>query len=162
MKSIISVLVENKPGVLARISSLFSARGFNIDSLSVGETENSEFSRMTIVVDGDEKILDQVKKQLNKLIDTVKVVDITNLAHLERELVLIKVKCERGQRTEIIQICEIFRAKIIDFSFDSLIIEITGDEDKIESFIQLIKPFEIIEIARSGLVGLARGNAGRN
>src|SRR3989339_1453936 len=127
MRHTISVLVENKFGVLARIATLFAARGFNIDSLAVGETENPAISRMTIVVRGDDRILDQVEKQLNKLIDVMSVSDYRATRHLERDLALIKVKANKNNRSEIMQIVDIFRAKIIDVSGDSVIIEMTGD-----------------------------------
>jgi len=157
MKHTISVLVENKPGVLSRISSLFSARGFNIDSLAVGETEQHDISRMTIVVKGDEKILEQVMKQLNKLIDVIKVNDFVDQPHLERDLVLIKVNAEKGKRSEILEIADIFRAKIVDVATNSLIVEMTGDEEKILALVSLLKPFGIKEMVRTGIVAMGRG-----
>jgi acetolactate synthase I/III small subunit len=156
MEHTISVLVENHFGVLAKIAGLFSARGFNITSLSVGETEDPVLSRMTIVVDADDKILDQVKKQLNKLIDVHKVVDLTEQRSVERELVFLKVK-KTGASSEIIETVDIFRGKIIDVAADSLMVELTGGSEKIEAFISLIKPYGIIEIARTGRVALSRG-----
>ena len=139
MRHTISVLVENKAGVLARIATLFAARGYNIDSLAVGETEDPSISRMTIVVRGDEKILEQVEKQLNKLIDVIKLNDFIDMEHLERDLVLIKVKTDKNTRSEIMQIIDIFRAKIIDVAANSLIVEMTGDEEKIQAIINLLK-----------------------
>ncbi len=157
MRHTISVLVENHFGVLARISGLFSASGFNIDSLAVGETEDPSISRMTIVVRGDEKILEQVEKQLNKLIDVIKVSDFSQSKHLERDLALIKVKADKSTRPELLQIVDIFRAKIVDVSADSVIVEITGDEEKIEALLNMVKPFGIKEMIRTGIVAMARG-----
>ena len=157
MKHTISVLVENKPGVLTRISTLFAARGYNIDSLAVGETDDPTVSRMTIVVAGDEAILEQVKKQLNKLIDVIKVSDFLNVAHIERDLILIKVRADKSVRNEILQIVDIFRAKIVDVSANTVIIEMTGDEDKILAIISMLKPFGIKEMARTGIIAMARG-----
>ena len=157
MKHTISVLVENKPGVLARISGLFSARGFNIDSLAVGETEQHDISRMTIVVKGDEKILEQVMKQLNKLIDVIKVTDFVGQSCLERDLVLIKVNAGKGRRSEILEIVDIFRAKIVDVATNSLIVEMTGDEEKIFALVNMLKPFGIKEMVRTGIVAMGRG-----
>ena len=160
MRHTISLLVENKFGVLTRISGLFSARGYNIDSLSVGETDDPMISRMTIVVKGDDRILEQVQKQLNKLIDVIKVTDYQETPHLERELCLVKVSADKANRGELAQICDIFRAKIVDVAVDSIIIEITGDEDKIEALLRMIRPFGIKEICRTGIVAMARGSKG--
>ena len=157
MRHTISVLVENKAGVLARVVGLFSARGFNIDSLAVGETEDPAISRMTIVVRGDEAILEQVEKQLNKLIDVIKGSDFAGKPHLERDLALIKIHAEKSKRSEIMQVVDIFRAKIVDASSDTVIVEITGDEDKIQAFIRMIQPFGIKEMIRAGVVAMARG-----
>ncbi len=156
-RHIISALVYNKPGVLARISTLFAARGYNIDSLAVGETENPEVSRMTIVVRGDEKILEQVEKQLNKLIDVIKVYEFSKVDHIERDLVLIKINANNKNRAEIIEIAEIFRAKIVDVSHQTLVLEITGDEDKLTAFINLVKPYGIKELIRTGVIAISRG-----
>ena len=156
MEHTISVLVENHFGVLAKISGLFSARGFNIKSLSVGETENPKLSRMTIVVSADDKILEQVKKQLNKLVDVYKVVDLSGKPSVERELLFVKVK--RGSKSsEIMQVVDIFRGKIIDVSSDSIVVELTGGTDKLKAFLELLNPYGIIEIARTGKVALSRG-----
>jgi acetolactate synthase-1/3 small subunit len=152
-------LVENKSGVLARVASLFSARGFNIDSLAVGETEEPTVSRMTIVVRGDERILDQVEKQLDRLVDVVKVSDYLQTPHLERDLALIKVRAGKESRSELMQICDIFRTKIVDISADTAIIEATGDEGKIDALLKLLEPFGILEMSRTGIVALARGTA---
>lgn len=156
---VLSVLVENRPGVLARIAGLFSARGYNIDSLTVSETDDPTISRMTIVVRGDDRILEQINKQLNKLIDVIKVQDFTENKQQEivnRELVLVKVKADSKARAEIMQIVDIFRARIVDVSPATLTVEITGAPDKIEACIELLKPFGIREIARSGRVAMAR------
>src|SRR5574341_664631 len=150
MKHTISVLVENKFGVLARIAGLFSGRGFNIDSLAVGETQDPTISRMTIVVQGDDLVLEQVVKQLNKLIDVIKVIDMKGKEKVERELVLVKVGATAKTRSEIMQIVDIFRAKIIDVAEEAMTIEITGDESKINGFFDLMKSFGIQEVARTG------------
>ncbi|MDI6757456.1 MAG: acetolactate synthase small subunit [Endomicrobiia bacterium] len=157
MRHTISVLVENKFGVLARIATLFAARGFNIDSLAVGETENADVSRMTIIVRGDDKILEQVEKQLNKLVDVIKVSDFLEAPHIERDLALIKVKVDKSTRSELLQIADIFRANIVDVSVESVIIEVTGDEDKLSALIKLLAPFGIKEMVRTGVVAIARG-----
>ncbi len=156
-KHTISVLVENRAGVLARISGLFSARGYNIDSLAVGETQDPAVSRMTIVVKGDEAVLEQVEKQLNKLIDVIKLSDYIETPHLERDLALIKVKADKNNRSELLQVVDIFRAKIVDVAPDSLIVEATGDEDKILALLEMLEPFGIQEMSRTGIVAMARG-----
>jgi len=157
LRRTISVMVENKFGVLARIATLFAARGFNIDSLAVGETEDPSVSRMTIVATGNETVLEQVEKQLNKLIDVIKVSNFEGEPHLERDLALIKVNADKNNRSEIFQIVDIFRAKIVDVASDSLIVEITGDEDKIQALESLLKPFGIKEMVRTGIIAMARG-----
>ncbi|MDR3211251.1 MAG: acetolactate synthase small subunit [Planctomycetota bacterium] len=157
-RHIISVVVENKPGVLARIASLFSARGFNIESLNVGETENSELSRMTIVVSGDDRILEQVRKQLSKLIDTIKVTDITDSTSVESDLALVKIKVPSGRRSELVDIANLFQARLADVSEKHVIIEISGGEDKLESFLRLIAPYGISEMVRAGRIALRRGD----
>ena len=156
MKHIISVLVENKFGVLARISGLFSGRGFNIDSLCVAETQDPATSRMTIVVRGDDVILEQVKKQLNKLINVIKVQDFTDKDYVDRELVLIKVNLSKKSRSELMEIADIFRAKIVDVAKQNITVEITGRENKINAFIELLRPFGIIEVVRTGKIAIAR------
>lgn len=155
MKNAIYVLVENKFGVLARISTLFAARGFNIDSLAVGETEDPDISRMTIVVDGDEKIVEQVEKQLNKLIDVIKVSNLAGTDHIQRDLALIKVSVNKTNRAELIKIVGIFKAKIVDMTNTSMVLEIAGDEKQIESFIEVLKPFRIKEMSRTGVIAMA-------
>ena len=156
MKHTIAALVENRFGVLARIAGLFSARGFNIDSLTVGETEDPTISRMTIVVEGNDRVLEQVMKQLNKLVDVIKVSDISSQKFVDRELVLIKVNAPRSRRSEIMEIAEVFRAKIVDISPNTLTIEATGNEDKIKAIIGMLKPFGIKELARTGRVAMLR------
>ena len=156
MKKIISVLVENHFGVLTHAAGLFSARGFNIDSLAVGETEDPTISRMTIVAEGDERTLEQVKKQLNRLIDVIKVIDLTEEDFLDRELVLVKVRIDDKNRSEILQIADTFQAKIDDTKKETVVIEVTGDEDKIKSFIKKMKPFGLIEIVRTGRIAMGR------
>ncbi len=150
-------LVEDKPGVLTRVASMFRRRGFNIVSLAVGNSEQPGFSRMTFVVDGDDYTVGQVAKQLDKLIDVIEVSDITNERILARELALIKVKTTQMTRGEIIQIVNLFRANIIDVGSESMVIEITGEEDKINALNDLLAPFGIIEMLRSGLVAMVRG-----
>lgn len=154
----LSVLVENRPGVLARIAGLFARRGFNIDSLAVNITDDPQTSRMTIVVAGDDDTIEQTTKQLNKLIDVIKVHDHTGEAVVERELALIKVNCELEQRTHIIQLVEIFRASIVDVGADTMTIEITGDSDKIDALVELLRPFGIRELVRTGKIILERGS----
>lgn len=156
MKHTISVLVENKPGVLARISGLFSGRGFNIDSLSVGETQDPKISRMIIVAHGDETVLEQITKQLNKLIDVIKVQDLSGKEHVSRELVLIKVNSTPRTRSEIMQIVDIFRAKIVDVSPTTLTMEITGAEKKADAFVDMMKPFGVKELVRTGKIAITR------
>ncbi|HOK79276.1 MAG TPA: acetolactate synthase small subunit [bacterium] len=154
---IISVTVENRSGVLARIAGLFSARGYNIDSLAVAETEDPTVSRMSIVVRGDEKILEQIYKQLNKLIDVIKVQDLTSEEHIERELVLLKVNTANSNiRNEIVQLVNIFRAKIVDVGRKSLTIELVGSRPKVEAMIDLMKGFGIKEITRTGRIAICR------
>ena len=155
-KHTISALVENHFGVLARISGLFSSRGFNIDSLSVGETEDPTVSRMTIVVKGDDRILEQVTKQLNRLVDVIKVIDLTTQDFVNRELILIKVNTTRTSRSEIMELIDVFRAKVVDISPSAMTIEATGDESKINAMIGMLQPFGIREIARTGKVALLR------
>jgi acetolactate synthase I/III small subunit len=152
----ISILVENKFNALSRIAGLFSAKGYNIDSLSVGPTEDETVSRMTIVTEGDDPIIEQITKQLHKLIDTIKVVDLTFESFVERELVLLKIHTTAQTRPEIMQIAEIFRAKVVDISPRTLTLEATGSKQKVDAFIKMLKPFVIKEIARTGQVALKR------
>ncbi|HID42913.1 MAG TPA: acetolactate synthase small subunit [Archaeoglobaceae archaeon] len=156
MRYTIAVLVENKPGVLARVSSLFRRRGFNIESLAVGTTEREDISRMTIVVSGNEKVMEQVMKQLNKLIEVIKISDVTDNS-VERELAMIKVATNSETRGEISEIANIFRARIVDVARDSMIIEITGDEEKINAFIDLMRQFGIKELVKTGKISMMRG-----
>lgn len=156
MKHIISVEVENRFGILARIASLFSARGFNIDSLAVGETEDPTISRITMVVPGDDQVIEQVIKQLRKLIDVIKVVDLTNQPIITRELLLVRVKAQGRERDEVMRLAEIFRAHIVDVHPESLTLEVTGSEEKIKGLLTLLKPFGIKKLIRTGKVALAR------
>jgi acetolactate synthase, small subunit len=157
MRHTLAVLVENKYGVLSRVAGMFSRRGYNIDSLTVGVTEDPTISRMTIVVMGDDDVLEQVTKQLNKLIDVIRVSDLKSEESVDRELALIKVNSEVANRSEIMQIADIFRARIIDVGSKSMIIEVTGNEGKITAIEQLLKPFGIKEMVRTGKVALRRG-----
>jgi acetolactate synthase-1/3 small subunit len=162
MRHTLSVLVENKSGVLARISALFAARGFNIVSLSVNETEEPAISRITIVVKGNESILEQVTKQLNKLVDVIKVTDFKDIGYIERELALIKITAvNKTSRDEIIRVAGVFRARIIDISPDSVIAEISGDESRLSAFMKAILPYGVKEICKTGVSVLCRGNAGK-
>jgi len=156
-KHTIAVLVENKFGVLSRVAGLFSARGYNIESLSVGETLDPTVSRMTIVVRGDEFVIEQVMKQLHKLIDVIKVSDLTDDSHVERELLLIRVNAEPQHRAEVLRTADIFRAKVIDVTAASFTLEATGDQGKLEALIELLRPMGIQEIVRTGKVAIARG-----
>lgn len=156
MTHIVSALVENHFGVLARVSGLFSARGFNIDSLAVGETEDPSVSRMTIVVHGDERVLEQIMKQLNKLIDVIRVADLSEGEKLERELILIKVKANAENRADVMQIVNTFRGKIVDVSPNSMVVEVTGNKSKVDAMLELLEPFDIREVARTGTVALSR------
>lgn len=156
MRHTISVLVENKFGVLTRVTGLFSGRGFNIETLNVGPTHDPSVSRMTIVVIGDDKVLDQVCKQLNKLVDVIEVLDFKKDECVDRELVLVKVKANRASRSEVMQICDIFRAKIVDVQADSLIIEITGHEGKVSKFVALMDNFGVLDLTRTGRIALSR------
>ena len=158
MRHTLSVLVQNKPGVLARTAGLFSRRGYNIESLTVGVTEKEDVSRMTIVVTGDDTVVEQVTKQLNKLIEVIKVSDLTKESYVNRELVLIKVTADGSNRGEIMQLVDVFRARIVDVAAKSLIIEVTGDAEKITALIDTLKQFGIKEIVRTGTLALGRGS----
>ena len=164
MRHVIAALVTNEPGVLAQVAGMFAARGFNIDSLVVGRTETPDLSRMTIVVNGDSSVLEQVRKQLQKLIPVVKVVDYRDVAYVERDLVLVQVstKSEQGdadKREEIITLANLFRAKIVDVAGDQVMIEMAGSEEKLAAFLELLEPYGIIELARTGVIAMRRGNA---
>lgn len=155
-KYVLSVLVENQSGVLSRISGLFSRRGYNIDSLSVGETEDSRFSRMTIVVNGNYQFLDQIQKQLNKLVDVIEIEELKQEEAVFRELVLIKVNAEESKRASILEVLDIFRGKVISVSAEDLTLEMTGDQQKVEAFIDLMKNYGVKEMVRTGLTALGR------
>ena len=157
--AVFSILVENSAGVLRRVAGLFSRRGYNIDSLTVGETTDPKVSRMTVTVTGDDDVLEQIEKQLSKLIDVKEVVELPAEASVCRELVLVKVECDTTRRQEIIAISDIFRANIVDVSTESVIIELTGAQSKLNAFIELLNGFKITELARTGITGLARGTA---
>ncbi len=154
----LSVLVENKPGVLARVASLFSRRQFNIDSLAVGPTENPEVSRMTIVVAVDDAPLEQVTKQLNKLINVLKIVELPPAASVHRELLLIKVRADALVRDQVVTIVDMFRAHVIDVTPDSLTVEVAGTADKLEALVRMLEPFGVRELVQSGMVALGRGS----
>ncbi|HMK43419.1 MAG TPA: acetolactate synthase small subunit [Dissulfurispiraceae bacterium] len=156
MRHTISVMVENKFGVLSRVSSLFSARGYNIESITAGQTIDPQITTITIVTTGDDAIIEQITKQLNKLIDVIKVVDLTELDHVEREMMLIKVAPKKENRTDVLRTAEIFRGRIVDSSQNSYTMEITGNERKLEAFIELMKPLGIKEMVRTGKVAIAR------
>ena len=157
MRHVISALVQNEPGVLASVAGLFSARGFNIDSLVVGRTENPELSRMTVVCIGDDNTLEQIRKQLAKLVPVIKVRDFKGAAYVERDLCLVTVSVGPEQRSEVIEIVNLFRGKIVDVSQTSLTIEIGGTEEKIEALVELLKPYGIKELARTGVIAVPRG-----
>ena len=157
--AVFSILVENSAGVLSRVAGLFSRRGYNIDSLTVGETTDPKVSRMTVTVTGDDDVLEQIEKQLSKLIDVKEVVELPAEASVCRELVLVKVECDTTRRQEIIAISDIFRANIVDVLPKSVIIELTGAQSKLNAFIELLNGFKITELARTGITGLARGTA---
>ncbi len=159
MKHVLSALVMNQPGVLAHISGMLASRAFNIDSLAVGETENPELSRMTFVVSGDDRELDQVRKQLEKIVTVVKVQDFSNQEYVERDLMLLKVRAQGPKRSEIRELVEIFRGKIVDVSPGHVMVEISGTEDKIEAFIELMRPYGIIELVRTGRIALLRSDS---
>ena len=154
----LSVLVENKPGVLARVASLFSRRGFNIDSLAVGPTEHPEISRMTIVVNVEELPLEQVTKQLNKLVNVIKIVELDTSASVQRELLLVKVKADLDTRSHVLETVQLFRAKVVDVASDAVTIEATGTADKLEALIRVLEPFGIKELVQSGMVAVGRGS----
>lgn len=160
MRHVLSALVVNQPGVLAHISGMLASRAFNIDSLAVGATEDPEFSRITFVVNGDDRVLDQVRKQLEKIVTVVKVLDFSTLDYVERDLMLVKVATEHAAtRTEIKELVEIFRGKIVDVSHNHVMIELSGQETKIDAFIDVVRPFGILELVRTGRVALLRTEA---
>jgi acetolactate synthase-1/3 small subunit len=157
MRHVLSALVQNVPGVLAHISGMLASRGYNIDSLAVGETENPDLSRMTFVVVGDDNVLEQVRKQLEKVVTVVQVLDVSSQDFIERDLMLIKVRAQGGKRSEIRELAEIFRGRICDVASEEVIVEISGQEHKIESFIDLMRPFGIVELVRTGRIAMVRG-----
>ena len=160
MRHIISILMENESGALARVANLFSARGYNIESLTVAPTEDPTLSRMTLVTSGSDEIVEQITKQLNKLIDVVKLVDLTEGTHIEREMMLIKLRAERTQREEIKRLVDIFRGKIIDVTDTSYTVELTGAANKLNAFVEAVNEELIIEVVRTGPSGIGRGAKG--
>lgn len=157
-KHTISVLVENHFGVLARVSSMFSTRGYNINSLCVGETEDSRYSRMTVVVRGDDNVLSQIIQQLHKLVDVIEVSDLTSTSYVERELVMVKVRASGDKRREVVEIANIFRAKVVDVGPDSVVVEATGAEGKIVAFVDSMRSFGIVELVRTGEIAISRSS----
>jgi len=157
VKHVISALVQNRPGVLANISGLFSSRGYNIQSLAVGETEDPKLSRMTIVAEGDDAVIEQIRKQLQNVIEVIKVQDFTGTDYVERDLMLIRVSAPSGKRGEIMEIVDIFRAKIADVGANDLIIEVSGTEDKLEAMVKLLRRYGIKELVRTGRIAMLRG-----
>ncbi len=160
MRHVLSALVQNQPGVLAHVSGMLASRGFNIDSLAVGETEDANLSRMTFVVTGDDAELEQVRKQLDKIVTVVKVHDISSENFVERDLMLIKVQAPSAKRTEIALLVEMFRGRVVDISQNDMMMEISGTEEKIVAFIELMRPYGIVELARTGRIALVRGTPG--
>ena len=156
-KHVITALVQNRPGVLAHVAGMFAARGFNIDSLVVGRTENPDLSRMTIVVIADERTLDQVRKQLAKVVPVVKVRDFKNADYVERDLMLINVSASPEKRSEVVELAHLFRGRVVDVAPDSVLVELAGTEDKLEAFIELARPYGICELARTGIIAVRRG-----
>ena len=154
----LSVLVENKPGVLARVASLFSRRGYNIDSLAVGPTERVEISRMTIAVNLDDQPLEQVTKQLHKLVEVLKIVEIEGSTAIERELALVKVRADASTRSQVLETVQLFRAKVVDVAVDAVTVEVTGSRDKLEAMLRVLEPFGIRELVQSGMVAINRGS----
>ena len=161
MRHVLSALVKNQPGVLAHISGMLASRGFNIDSLAVGETEDPHLSRVTFVVMGDDRMLEQARKQLEKIVTVVRVIDISREDFVERDLMLIKVDAPPGRRAEILQLVQVFRGRVVDVGQEQVMIEISGQEKKIEAFIELMRPYGIIELARTGRIALVRNRPQR-
>jgi acetolactate synthase-1/3 small subunit len=157
MRHIISMLLENESGALSRVAGLFSARGYNIESLTVAPTEDATLSRLTLVTRGSDDVIEQITKQLNKLVDVVKLIDLTEGAHIERELLLIKVKANGGMRDEVKRLVDIFRGRVIDVTETTYVIELTGTGDKLDAFIQAVRAAGIVEVVRSGVSGIGRG-----
>jgi len=157
-RHVLSALVQNIPGVLSHISGMLASRGYNIDSLAVGETEDPELSRMTFVVVGDDNVLEQVRKQLEKIVTVVRVDDISAKEHVERDLMLMRIRVPEGRRSEIRELAEIFRGRIVDVAPEAVMIEISGQEQKIEAFIEMMRPFGILELARTGRIAMVRSS----
>ncbi len=157
MRHVISALVQNEPGVLAQVAGMFAARGFNIDSLVVGRTEDPALSRMTIVVVGDDRVLEQVRKQLGKVVPVVKVRDFQGVDYVERDLMLIRVHVAPERRPEVIALVDLFRGRVVDVSRDSILIELSGPEEKLEAMIDLVRPYGVRELARTGVIAMPRG-----
>ncbi len=160
MRHIISILIENEAGALSRVSGLFSARGYNIESLTVAPTEDPSLSRMTLVTRGNDQIIEQITKQLNKLIDVVKLIDLAESVHVERELMLVKIRTTEATREEVKRMVDIFRGKIIDVTANSYVVEMTGPSDKLDAFVKALAEDSIIEVVRSGPTGISRGEKG--
>jgi len=160
MRHIISILMENESGALSRVAGLFSARGYNIESLTVAPTEDPSLSRMTLVTRGSDDVIEQITKQLNKLIDVVKLIDLAESAHIERELMLIKIKTTEKTRVEVRSVADLFRGRIIDITPDTYVIEVTGPSEKLDAFIAAVDAGSIIEVVRSGATGISRGEKG--
>ena len=157
MRHVISALVQNEPGVLAHVAGMFAARGFNIDSLVVGRTEDPTISRMTIVVVGDDRVLEQVRKQLGKIVTVVKIRDYQQVDYIERDLMLIRVHVPQGKRSEVIELVDLFRGRVVDVARTSLMVELAGPEDKLEAFTDMVRPYGIRELARTGVIAMNRG-----
>ena len=160
MKHVITALVQNEPGVLAHVAGMFAARGFNIDSLVVGRTEDPDLSRMTIVVTADDRVLEQVRKQLAKIVTVVKVRDFEDVSYVERDLMLIRIHAPADKRHEVVQLVELFRGRVVDVARTNLMAELSGTEEKVEAFIDLVRPYGIRELARTGVIAMARGSGG--
>ena len=161
MKHVVSALVENQSGVLAHVAGMFAARGFNIDSLVVGRTEDPKLSRMTIVVVGDDRVLEQVRKQLGKIVSVVKIRDFTNVDYVERDLLLVRVHATAEKRPAVVDLVQLFRGRVVDVSRDSVVVELSGPEGKLEAFIDLVRPYGIRELARTGVIAMQRGQQKR-
>lgn len=157
MKHVLSMLVENHQGVLSRIAGLFSGRGYNLESITAGVTTDPQITRITLVCQGEDNVIAQIKKQLHKLIDVIKVTDLSEVPSLHRELALIKVRAKPSERGEIFQVADVFRARVLDVGLDSMVMEVTGAEEKIDAFVLVLQPYGIMEIARSGLISVERG-----
>jgi len=161
MRHVISALVENQPGVLAHVAGMFAARGFNIDSLVVGRTEDPDLSRMTIVVVGDDRVLEQVRKQLGKVVPVVKVRDFQNVDYVERDLMLIRIHTSAERRPEVVELVNLFRGRVVDVAKGSILVELSGTEDKLEAFMDLVRPYGIRDLARTGVIAMPRGRSAR-